>query len=166
VTDDGGLPAGLGTAGIAAAGTGHGIIGMRERVHLCGGTFGAGPLPGGGFEVAAALPLPLPPVRGDHAAAPPTPAWEADAVRVAGAVPAKGAAFPVVPAPDVSAAGAGGGPDIAGTAEDHGTSDANGTSDAAREPVSAATRGAGAARGTGVAWPGGPAGAARGGSGE
>ena len=60
VTDGGGLPAGLGTGGIAAAGTGHGIIGMRERVHLCGGTFDAGPLPDGGFEVRAALPLPLP----------------------------------------------------------------------------------------------------------
>ena len=59
VTDDGGLPAGLGTAGIAAAGTGHGIIGMRERVHLCGGTFDAGRLPEGGFEVTATLPLPL-----------------------------------------------------------------------------------------------------------
>jgi len=65
VTDDGGVPGGLGTAGMAAAGTGHGIIGMRERVHLCDGTFAAGPLPGGGFEVTAALPLPLagPPAR-------------------------------------------------------------------------------------------------------
>ena len=31
---------------------------MRERVHLCGGTFSAGPLPDGGFQVTAALPLP------------------------------------------------------------------------------------------------------------
>jgi hypothetical protein len=31
---------------------------MRERVHLCGGTFGAGSLPNGGFQVTAALPLP------------------------------------------------------------------------------------------------------------
>jgi hypothetical protein len=31
---------------------------MRERVHLCGGTFTAGPLPDGGFQVTAALPLP------------------------------------------------------------------------------------------------------------
>jgi signal transduction histidine kinase len=51
VTDDGGLPAGLGTTGIAAAGTGHGIIGMRERVHLCGGTFAAGPRPRRGVAV-------------------------------------------------------------------------------------------------------------------
>jgi signal transduction histidine kinase len=58
VTDDGGLPAVLPAAGAAAPGTGHGIIGMRERVHLCGGTFGAGPLPDGGFQVTATLPLP------------------------------------------------------------------------------------------------------------
>jgi hypothetical protein len=43
---------------MAAAGAGHGIIGMRERVNLCGGTFSAGPLPEGGFQVTAALPLP------------------------------------------------------------------------------------------------------------
>ena len=42
---------------MASAGTGHGIIGMRERVHLCGGTFSAGPLPDGGFAVSATLPL-------------------------------------------------------------------------------------------------------------
>jgi signal transduction histidine kinase len=58
VTDDGGLPAVFPQASVAAAGTGHGIIGMRERVHLCGGTFGTGPLPGGGFQVTATLPLP------------------------------------------------------------------------------------------------------------
>jgi signal transduction histidine kinase len=29
---------------------------MRERVTLLGGTFSAGPAPGGGFEVAAELP--------------------------------------------------------------------------------------------------------------
>ena len=75
VTDDGGLPAGLGTAGIAAAGTGHGIIGMRERVHLCGGIFDVGPLPDGGFEVTAALPLPLPPA-GPDMASPPDAAGE------------------------------------------------------------------------------------------
>jgi signal transduction histidine kinase len=46
--------------GTAVIGTGHGIIGMRERVNLCGGTFRAGPLTDGGFLVAATLPLPLP----------------------------------------------------------------------------------------------------------
>ncbi len=37
--------------------TGHGLVGMRERVRLVGGTFDAGPLPDGGFRVAAHLPL-------------------------------------------------------------------------------------------------------------
>jgi signal transduction histidine kinase len=58
VTDDGGLPVALPSVSVAAHGTGHGIIGMHERVHLCGGTFSAGPLPDGGFQVTAALPLP------------------------------------------------------------------------------------------------------------
>jgi len=37
---------------------GHGIIGMRERVSLCGGDLHALPRPGGGFVVRARLPLP------------------------------------------------------------------------------------------------------------
>jgi signal transduction histidine kinase len=40
-----------------ASGTGHGIIGMRERVSLCGGEFTAAPMPGQGFRVAARFPL-------------------------------------------------------------------------------------------------------------
>jgi signal transduction histidine kinase len=42
-------------------GTGHGILGMRERVSLCGGEFTAGPRPGHGFEVIAHFPLPAEP---------------------------------------------------------------------------------------------------------
>jgi len=42
----------------AIGGSGHGIIGMRERVSLLGGEFTAGPLPGYGFQVNAHLPLP------------------------------------------------------------------------------------------------------------
>jgi signal transduction histidine kinase len=42
------------------AGTGYGITGMRERAALLGGDFSAGPRPGGGFRVAATLPLPAP----------------------------------------------------------------------------------------------------------
>lgn len=38
-------------------GTGRGIAGMRERVQALGGTFAAGPSPGGGFHVRARFPL-------------------------------------------------------------------------------------------------------------
>ncbi|MFE6288084.1 sensor histidine kinase [Streptomyces sp. NPDC057877] len=37
--------------------TGHGLVGMRERVRLLGGTLDTGPLPNGGFRVAAQLQL-------------------------------------------------------------------------------------------------------------
>ncbi len=41
-----------------AAGAGHGLMGMRERVALLGGEFSARTTPEGGFSVTARLPLP------------------------------------------------------------------------------------------------------------
>ncbi|MBV1941558.1 sensor histidine kinase [Streptomyces sp. BV286] len=38
-------------------GQGHGLIGMRERIGMVGGTLDAGPRPGGGFRISALLPL-------------------------------------------------------------------------------------------------------------
>ena len=53
VTDDG---AGASEHDLSTA-TGHGLVGMRERVELYGGDFRAGPRPGGGFRVAATIPF-------------------------------------------------------------------------------------------------------------
>ncbi|MER7581699.1 sensor histidine kinase [Kitasatospora sp. NPDC097691] len=44
----------------SAEGTGHGLVGMRERVRLVDGRLDTGPLPDGGFKVAAVLPLDTP----------------------------------------------------------------------------------------------------------
>jgi signal transduction histidine kinase len=41
----------------AATGAGRGLLGMKERARLVGGRVHAGPLPAGGFEVAALLPV-------------------------------------------------------------------------------------------------------------
>lgn len=50
VTDDG-------HAVTTLPGSGHGIMGMRERAVLLGGSLTAGPLPEGGFRVMARLPI-------------------------------------------------------------------------------------------------------------
>ncbi|MDH3538999.1 MAG: sensor histidine kinase, partial [Acidimicrobiia bacterium] len=46
-----------GTETTPLPGSGQGIVGMQERAILLGGTFEAGPRPGGGFRVAARLPI-------------------------------------------------------------------------------------------------------------
>jgi signal transduction histidine kinase len=55
VTDDG--RGAVTSVSDGRVGTGHGLIGMRERVQAFGGDLEVGPRPGGGFRVAARLPL-------------------------------------------------------------------------------------------------------------
>ena len=45
------------SAGLGLVPSGHGLVGLRERVSLFGGPLDAGPTPDGGFVLAATLPL-------------------------------------------------------------------------------------------------------------
>ena len=56
VTDDGGGRAATANRGLSEP-PGHGIVGMRERVALFGGTLEAGPLRERGYRVAAVFPI-------------------------------------------------------------------------------------------------------------
>jgi signal transduction histidine kinase len=70
VTDDGRAGSGGARGGRAGpsggsgngdgAGSGQGIVGMRERARALGGSLEAGPRPGGGFRVQASLPVGAP----------------------------------------------------------------------------------------------------------
>jgi signal transduction histidine kinase len=55
VVDDG---RGAAEALVSANGSGQGLVGMRQRADLFGGTIEAGPKPGGGYRVVARLPSP------------------------------------------------------------------------------------------------------------
>jgi signal transduction histidine kinase len=57
ITDQGPRVPGAPQVPPARAGSGHGIIGMRERVAVFGGEFAAGPGPDGGFRVRACFPI-------------------------------------------------------------------------------------------------------------
>ena len=46
-----------GSGDAAQNGGGHGLVGMRERVSLCGGELDSGPRDGGGYVVRARLPI-------------------------------------------------------------------------------------------------------------
>lgn len=50
------VPAGV-AAPAAGTGSGHGILGMRERVSAFGGTLAAGPVDGAGFRVSVRVPV-------------------------------------------------------------------------------------------------------------
>jgi signal transduction histidine kinase len=56
VTDDGGLEPAPGARG--DGGPGRGLLGLRERLALYGGTLAAGPQPGGGWQLRAVMPAP------------------------------------------------------------------------------------------------------------
>jgi signal transduction histidine kinase len=51
------IPGTGGSGDLAGTGSGHGLIGMRERATMLGGSLHAGPREDGGFHVIAILPV-------------------------------------------------------------------------------------------------------------
>ena len=58
VTDDGGHEPGDAGAARTNGVPGRGLLGLRERLALYGGTLAAGPRPGGGWQLRAVMPAP------------------------------------------------------------------------------------------------------------
>jgi signal transduction histidine kinase len=65
IVDDGPIRA-MPSADSTPPDVGHGLVGLGERVALCGGTFLAESRPEGGFRVVVRIPLPMPAVASSH----------------------------------------------------------------------------------------------------
>ncbi|MBF9134711.1 sensor histidine kinase, partial [Plantactinospora sp. S1510] len=93
---------------------GQGLIGMRERVNLYGGTFASGPLPDGGFRIFAELPcrptdapVPTPVDRPDGSSPADGPAQVAELAPAAGPSPGTGPSSVAGPSPAVGRSASG-----------------------------------------------------------
>ncbi|MBZ2197557.1 sensor histidine kinase [Ruania sp. N2-46] len=92
-------------------GAGHGLLGMRERTAMLGGTLATGPRPGGGYRVRAEIPLPGgrgPRLAPNPATAPLTPITAPPPAPVSGRAPGPRptTTSPPAPAPDPGPGGA------------------------------------------------------------
>ncbi len=94
-----------GAGGARPPGFGYGLVGMRERAALLHGTFTAGPRAGGGFRVAARLPVPRGTEQG-HPAPPDRPTPEPAATPASDPTPGRDTAPAPPPGPAGAAPGA------------------------------------------------------------
>lgn len=85
VDDDGRGLAAVGAAGPdePAPSPGYGLLGMRERAEMFGGTLAAGPRRGGGFSVRFVVPIPHAPAQATGLAEPAEPAEQAEPAETA-----------------------------------------------------------------------------------